>query len=252
MLCHEMRLYPKWDSVPYGSWYRRYVATQNTPRDDSLRERKMRRTRDTIVDAALALFAERGFDGATVADIAERAEVGRSTFFRYFTDKREVLFADDADSRTALVEASTATAAGLAPLGDRLTDALLVARSGLLALARRIESSATPAQLALRARLVSAHPELRARDLAKQDAYGVVGTRVMLQHGATPGTAALAVRLAFACYHAAALATYPDGGAGRRPAGLAAAVDEQFARLASVDTAALGVALDPAGPRPPG
>jgi AcrR family transcriptional regulator len=43
-------------------------------------------------EAALELYTERGFDETTVAEIAERAGLTERTFFRYFTDKREVLF----------------------------------------------------------------------------------------------------------------------------------------------------------------
>src|SRR5918992_1748802 len=71
-----------------------HVADPTRPQAP-LRERKQQRVRQAIMDAALALFAERGFDEVTVSDIAERAEVGRSTFFRYFGDKQEVLFAGD-------------------------------------------------------------------------------------------------------------------------------------------------------------
>ena len=53
--------------------------TQRPP----LRERKQQKAREQIVEAAFALFAERGFTDVTVTDIAERAEVGRTTFFRY-------------------------------------------------------------------------------------------------------------------------------------------------------------------------
>ncbi len=42
--------------------------------------------------AALDLFVERGYDATTVAEIAERAGLTKRTFFRHFTDKREVLF----------------------------------------------------------------------------------------------------------------------------------------------------------------
>ena len=42
--------------------------------------------------AALALYGERGYEQTTVAEIAERAGLTKRTFFRYFTDKREVLF----------------------------------------------------------------------------------------------------------------------------------------------------------------
>ena len=57
----------------------------------SLRERKQRKTREAILAAAMDLFAERGFDRVTVDEIAARAEVGRTTFFRYLTDKQELL-----------------------------------------------------------------------------------------------------------------------------------------------------------------
>jgi AcrR family transcriptional regulator len=49
--------------------------------------------RERLVLAAVDLFIEQGYDDTTVAQIAERAGVTRSTFFRHFSDKREVLVA---------------------------------------------------------------------------------------------------------------------------------------------------------------
>src|ERR1700732_2417622 len=58
---------------------------------DGLRETKKRRTRETITAAAMELFAARGFDAVTVAEIARAAEVSEKTVFNYFPAKEDLV-----------------------------------------------------------------------------------------------------------------------------------------------------------------
>jgi AcrR family transcriptional regulator len=58
--------------------------------------------RADVVSAALALFAERGYEATTADDIAERAHVSRRTFFYYFRSKSDVLFSASPESLTVL------------------------------------------------------------------------------------------------------------------------------------------------------
>src|SRR5438874_433188 len=68
-----------------------------------LRERKKRKTREAIANAAARLFLQRGFELVTVAEVARAAEVSEQTVFNYFPAKEDLVFDRDAEMEEALV-----------------------------------------------------------------------------------------------------------------------------------------------------
>src|SRR5260370_23844565 len=83
---------------------------------ESLRERKKRLTREAIFAAAQALFAERGFDEVTVAEIADAANISVKTLFTYVRSKEELVFGDGPTVLDAVVAAVRDRRAGETPL----------------------------------------------------------------------------------------------------------------------------------------
>lgn len=69
------------------------------------RERKKAALRQTIAEVAVRLFLERGFDEVTISEIAEAADVARTTLFSYFPTKEALVFAQDQDWEQRLVNA---------------------------------------------------------------------------------------------------------------------------------------------------
>jgi len=86
---------------------------------EGLRERKKQRTREQIIEAAMGLFAERGYQATTIADIAAAADVAPRTFFSYFPSKEAVVFHNVDRDLDAL-----ASALRDRPAGETVYDAL--------------------------------------------------------------------------------------------------------------------------------
>ncbi|HEX2892676.1 MAG TPA: TetR family transcriptional regulator [Marmoricola sp.] len=142
--------------------------------------------RERIVLAAVDLFTEQGYDETTVAQIAERAGVTRSTFFRYFPDKREVLAAGQETLSGLLAEGITE-----APPGSSALDAVA---SGL----RRVSGAMGPMNRELAPRLeaaVAANAELQERQAAKIVGLAAAMTSALLARGLPEPTAQLAAEL---------------------------------------------------------
>ena len=138
--------------------------------------------------AALELYAERGFEQTTVAEIAERAGVTERTFFRHFADKREVLFVDSAQHVQTLKDVIAAAPSSVGPI-DAVVEAVIEASSSF-----EYEISQP------RSVVIAATPMLQERELLKLASWGAVAADALRKRGVPDPTAELAAQAAIAVF----------------------------------------------------
>ena len=142
--------------------------------------------RDRLVVAAVDLYAEQGYDATTVAQIAERAGVTKSTFFRYFPDKRELLAAGQEALSRLLAEGITEAPADAPPLAA--VEAGLTRASDMMGPANRELGPRIEAA-------VAASTELQERAALKNIGLATAMTAALVGRGVPDPTAQLAAEL---------------------------------------------------------
>lgn len=151
---------------------------------------------DRLVRAALDLFIEQGYDSTTVAQIAERAGLTKSTFFRHFPDKREVLFVGQ--DRTAQLLASGITAAP--------ADATPLEAVGAALDAAGVAFSPDQRDLgAPRLAVIAANPELQERDTLKRARFAATMTAALRARGLPDPVASMAAEIGVLAFRRAAV-----------------------------------------------
>ena len=146
--------------------------------------------RGRLEQAALELYVERGFEQTTVAEIARRAGLTERTFFRYFADKREVLFAGAGDLQNLLVGTLASAPDSTAPL-DAVVSALEAV--GPLFQERREYSWQRQA-------VISANAELQERELIKLAALAAALADTLRGRGVKDPAASLAAEAGIAIF----------------------------------------------------
>ena len=146
---------------------------------------------ERLARAALELFAERGYDNTTVVDIAQRAGLGKTTFFRHFQDKREVLFGGGA-MNDGLAQAIAAAPASATPF-----EAVV---SALATVGREVFTPARRETIASRRAVINGNPELQEREALKNLGLAASMTAALQHRGAPSLDSRLAADLgALAC-----------------------------------------------------
>jgi AcrR family transcriptional regulator len=176
-----------------------------------------------LTTAALSLFEEQGYDDTTVAQIAECAGLTKRTFFRYFSDKREVLFSGSQELERLWLEGVAAApadasplaavVAGLDPVAEMFTDRHAFSRT--------------------RAAIVEANPELQERELIKLQRLAVAIDGALVERGVAANAAILAAQAGVTVFHVA----FARWVAQDDPAAFKRLIAESVAELRSVATA---------------
>ncbi len=139
--------------------------------------------RERLVVAALHLFSEQGYDDTTVAQIADRAGLTKSTFHRHFPDKRDVLAAGQETLSGLLAEGIAAARADASPL-DAVAEGL-----------RRAAGAFRPELAARIAAVVATNTELQERAVLKQVGLAAAMAQALVDRGVAEPLARLAAEL---------------------------------------------------------
>ncbi len=144
--------------------------------------------------AAMELYGERGFESTTVAEIASRAGLTERTFFRYFADKREVLFWGSSALQDLLVASLDDAPAGLAPI-EALIQALVQVATVFFEERRDFSRR--------RQAIIAANEELRERELVKLASLAAALAAALRRRGVADPAADLAAEAGIAVFKVA-------------------------------------------------
>lgn len=142
--------------------------------------------------AAMELFRERGYAHTTVSQIAERAGVTERTFFRYFADKREVLFSGSKELERAVVERVAA-----APAEE---DPLELVACAFEAAADELQAHRALDYVKARWAIVTEHAEVRERELIKMASLAAAVTQALRARGVVEPTASVVAEAGVAIF----------------------------------------------------
>jgi AcrR family transcriptional regulator len=141
-----------------------------------------------LEEAAMELFEERGYETTTVADIAARAGLTKRTFFRYFGDKREVLFSGTEPLQAKFVDAIAAAPADATPL-DAIARGLDAMADLFVSIGERPRK---------RQAIIAANPDLQERELIKLIGFAAAGGAALRRRGVAEPAASLAAEAGIA------------------------------------------------------
>ena len=144
--------------------------------------------------AAIELFGEIGYEQTTVAAIAERAGLTARTFFRYFADKREVLFNGSERLTQRMVDALIQVPADASPI-DSISEALTSA-------GEFFDDERRPFAR-LRSTVIEANPDLRERELIKMATLSAALAQALRKRGVPEPDASLAAEAGIAVFRIA-------------------------------------------------
>jgi AcrR family transcriptional regulator len=181
-------------------------------------------TRGRLEQAAFELFRDHGYEETTVADIAKRAGLTERTFFRHYTDKREVLFGGAATLQSELLRA----VGGLPPELPTF-EAVRAAVEALCAFMHGRREHARERQ-----RVVDTHADLQERELIKRATLTAALADALKQRGTPDLTASLVADMGIGVFYVA-FARWLEDAADRE---LVEIVREGFDQLKSVTSGA--------------